>query len=741
MKSQVNNLLHVARGICKDVLATYPALEESLSKDMDRLALYCQTRGQGVFLLDLPCLEASLLAGLETGRLVLEGPLSTVVSSKTQVPRIFSGLWLRVFDRDACLKREVDVNALFFLRQLLVVGKKIEVDCSGDRLLAKVKDYHDIERKLRKPSYTWQYDSFHLDSRDGRDDSDVTRPSTHGCGPCGRNLGDHDLLHGSSSDDEWPVEDVDSASEDGCSDRYNSPVHLVQAVDYLYPSCRYSTSLFHNGYGEVEASAKVADIRLLNKIQQVADLIFGSMEVFDPVTFSGNLEEDSRGIGFRHGPGAVAEQKKNWEKSQFDNWPAKLQYVFPYELCGTTAGSSMDRPPNHERASRLLAVPKTAKGPRLIAAEPTSHQWCQQLLLRFLFDQCKTLFKGSFIDFRDQGKSGDLVLQSSLDRKLATVDLSDASDRLSCWTVERIVRANPALLHALHAARTRHIFDSISDVPSFLSLRKFASQGTATTFPVMSLTMLCIALGSVIQGDKVSWAQIWKFRDQVRVFGDDIIVPEYGYGDLVRAMELLELKVNTAKSYVHGHFRESCGVDGYMGYDITPVKPTTLDPDSPASCQAVVDTSNNLFNKGLWHASLSASELLPSKVRQYLRVVARNDAGFSGLTSFSGSDEHHLSQRWNPRLHRTEVRVWSTLGQARKVQRDDVGALLDFFSRAHSVGNPRVVSEYLDVRKSKARLLWEPQNTDARIYVGRKRQLEPLRLQHPIPKAGKGCSS
>jgi hypothetical protein len=225
---------------------------------------------------------------------------------------------------------------------------------------------------------------------------------------------------------------------------------------------------------------QVEDIAILDKIQRVSDLIIGSFDQLDPVSLSESWESAGKGTGFRHGPGAVAERLSQFEKSSFRSWPAKLDGVFPYHQCGvTTATVIRDRLTNHEVASRLIAVPKTSKGPRLIAAEPVAHQWCQQLVLRFLFEQCEKLFsrgneKGFFIDFADQSKSSDMVLQASLDGQTATVDLSDASDRLTCWTVERIFRSNPSIVSALHAARTRYLRDDISKVPSFLKLKKFA---------------------------------------------------------------------------------------------------------------------------------------------------------------------------------------------------------------------------------------------------------------------------
>lgn len=723
MKSQVNALLHVTSGILTDTWKTYPELKGSLSKDLDRLTLYSLNRGLGVFTLDLPHLESLLVKGLEEGRLVLDGPLSKAVSSSTKVPKLYSGLWLRIFEKSSCLKHEVDINALMFLRQLLVIGKRIEVVCSDDRIQAKVGEYHDIERTLRKPSFSWEHDELILNRSDCLDSQSWGSLHNGNLDHNGRDLlPGGDLFHPfPETFENWVIRlpSKEASADDSLPVCDHMQVHLVQAVDHVHTMSNRSDDLF-SFIDQPDDSSKLGDIRLLNKIQQVADLIFSRFDSVDPVEFSNSLEETGRGVGFKHGPGAVAERLKNDEKSLFPNWPHKLQRIFPYETCGKTVGSNLERPLNHEVASRLIWVPKTAKGPRLIAAEPTSHQWCQQLLLRFLFDQCRVHFGTHFIDFKDQAKSGSLVLKASLDKTLATVDLSDASDRLTCWTVERIFRTNKSLLCALHAARTRYVRDEISDVSNFLSLRKFASQGTATTFPVMSLVMLCIALGSSLgDTDRVTWAKLKELRTKVRVFGDDIILPVHGYGRLVRAMDLLQLKVNVAKSFTNGHFRESCGTDGFFGVDVTPCKPRTLIADSPASCQAVMDTSNNLFNKGFWYASRTADDLLPLSVRKYLRIVGRNEAGLRGLSSHTGSDERHLIKRWNSRLHRDEVKVWSLRDRTRHSEKGGFNGLLDFFARAYDSCNPRVVSESVDLRKTISRLSWEPQITDARIHGSR----------------------
>jgi len=672
MKSQADALLHVAEGICKDILLTYPALEGCLSKDFDRLALYCRTRGLKFFTLDLPNLDTLLLEGLEVGRLVLHGPVSRQVSSKIRVPKLFRGLWLRVFDNSACLRQDVDVNAIFFLRVLCTLGKKIAVECSERRVKAAVRAYHDIEWRLRSPTLDWAGNGF-------LDDYESSRY---------RHLGD-------------------------------SVYQPIQVPGFL-PEV--------SSQEELQLEDRVPDMgtyRLLDQVQRVADLISDDLGIYDPIWFSTEREMNSRGIGFRHGTGAVAERILPHRRSDEWTWSAKLERVFQFRLCGTSAGSNIDIPNSHEPPSRLMAVPKTAKGPRLIASEPTSHMWCQQGMLAFFEDRLRAGICSSFIDLRDQQKSGDMVLQASLDRSLATVDLSDASDRLTCWTVERIFRGNPSVLNALHAARTRYIRDDISDIPSFLLTKKFASQGTAVTFPVQSIVFLCIALGVCLDGT-VTRDSIRKLRGRVRVYGDDIIIPKYGYVRLIRVMEALQLKVNKAKSFVNGHFRESCGVDGYMGYDVTPVKPKTLVADSPASRQAVMDTSNNLFNKGLFYASDSCRSLLPARIQRGLRIVGVNDAGSAGLTSFCGGDESHLATRWNQRYHRVEVRVWSVRTRTRKETREGWSTLLDFFASKRNPEKARISSEFVDTRKASDGFSWEPSCYPARLNFGRSVETSPV---------------
>jgi len=616
MKSLANSLLDIALALLDDASMAYP-LMRGISRDRERLSRMCENRSLTFFSLDLPHLDSLLLQGLETGRLVCKGPCSTQVSKHIKVPRLFSGLWLRIFRTNGCLIDDPDVNAISFLRQLLVLGKKVQVSCSPDRLNISLENYHDIERKLREPTLDWFADEF---------DPYSNLRSVHFC---------------DSLDVDLPLFQSESRGEQ---------------------------------YKDV-----------LERCQQVADIISESLGFVEPVTFSGaRLEEQGRS-GFRHGPGAVADRRGNFDKYDMPRWSKKLDNWFPYRECGTIASDTVSVPLNHEVSARLLAVPKTAKGPRLICSEPTEHQWCQQVLRTLLVDRLKANFGQRLICFERQDLSGQMALRSSSSRSLATIDLSDASDRLSCWAVERAFRRNPSLLHCLHACRTRSIRDELSRFPTTIRLKKFASQGTAVTFPVQSIFFLIVALGVNIKGTP-SMEKILRLSKSVRVFGDDIIVPNAGYADTINVLELLGLKASKAKSFSNGFFRESCGTDAYKGYDVTPIKPRVVVSDSASSRQALIDTCNNFFHKGYWHASKCIESKIGNHVVKHL-PIKRCDEDAVGLSSYSGNRVSHLKSRWNSNLQRFEYRCWVLKTHKIIEPRDERFAFLQYFTEGYVHNN------------------------------------------------------
>nr|QXN75355.1 MAG: RNA-dependent RNA polymerase [Grapevine-associated levi-like virus 3] len=616
MKSQVNGLLTVSLGILMDLQVAYPSYGK-VSKDIERLTHMSKVRGLGFYSLDLPNLDSILLKGLESGRLIPIGALTTRVSKRIKVPRLFSGLWLRIFDNDCVLKPDADPTAIAFLRQLCCLGKKMVASCTHERIKDTINEYHSIESGLRKPESFWDEDDF--DCRSLRS------------------------------------------------------VHFCDSMDSHLP-------LFPSDSSEANSGRDIKAI--LGKFQRFCDEFSEHLAFFEPVSESQSRYENGVGIGFKHGPGAVSDRNigSDPNKYRFLNWPDKLQSLFPFEECGIFNSANSYSVGKHESPSKLICVPKSAKAPRLIAAEPTQYMWTQMLVKDFLEKQIYSVLKRKVINFRDQNRSRILTESASRTGHLCTVDLSSASDRLSCWVVERAFRKAPSLLWALHATRTRWTVDRISDPPVYFRKRKFASQGTAVTFPVQTIIYALAAL-SVLEAPTLRKA-IRRYGQEVQVFGDDIIMPKTGYADLCSLLDALQLVVNKDKSYVNGHFRESCGADYFRGYDVTPVKPQSISVNGPQLRASLVDFSNNLFLKGFWNAAKAAESIagfLP--YFRNLPVLGRSCEGH-GLTCFSGTSISHLKTRWNVDLQIEEVRVTSLRARSHKKQTDDISQLFQFITEA-----------------------------------------------------------
>jgi len=647
-KSYVSFFLGLYNAILADSVCQYPYLAVELRRDQKRLSEVASKRGEHLFTIDLPAIGKEFEANLKIGyisikeRLIpvkdqftdLDGTVHHCQSytrvpdvlplhgkrARTMIPRLFGGLWSLVFDANTGkLLNDPDVNAIFFLRQLYYAAKKVELQCPDTAVFAAVEEFVKIEEMMRHPTNDWLGDYM------------VTHRGVHLC-------------------DELTRKDLPLFKAEHCDD---PSAEMIQA---------------------------------LNTCQHVADSITSEFGEFEPAAWS-----------FKHGPGVVADAKKG-DKYLFPTWPSKLETTFPSsdfafanysEWAEWVSKGHLDgRLSHHEVPSKLICVPKTQKGPRLIAAEPTSHQWCQQAIRAYLESSVARTVLACSINFKDQAFSRYAALTASRDRKSATIDLSSASDRLSLWTVERMFRANPSLLLALHSARTRWLVNNIDKKqPKFIKLRKFAAQGAAVTFPVQTIIYTLIAIGvglSVEYGTgnngRYTRKQLVAIAQGVRVFGDDIIVPNSHAGILIEVLQYLGLSVNIAKSFTEGNFRESCGMDAYDGYDVTPAYLRRIgNPSQPESIDSVVECSNNFFKKGLWHAA----HYLQSQVMAIFKLkipVVSSSSGLFGWTSFCGNDYSELKSRWNRDLQSEQYLSHTPVGVVKKGSQSGESSLHQFFT-------------------------------------------------------------
>ena len=619
LKSFRKSLLSVLRGILTDVAQSYPALAAGCDRDFARIRSSVDARGLGVLTLELPALCKHLDKCIDNG-LWTEPftPLSRRSGPASPCPRLFGGMWLRLFDKKGMLRDQVDTHAYQLLRQLLLFAKKVRLECKDTAVYAAVASFYEIEEEIPQPTLPWN----------GRD-------------------------------------------FDGSTAKFLS---LAEPPGF-YPE-----------RGELPLLIGIEPRRssLLQLIQSVADqlaCVLGAFNAFDHKP--------------KHGPGVVSDLKGGEFKYTFPSWPNRLERVFPladfaYANVGLWADSVEEADHSDiEPSSRLIVVPKTQKAPRLIAAEPTAHQWCQQVIWSY-FKTAYTnrpIVKGvtldDFVSFGDQTGNQKLARLGSVNGAYVTVDLSSASDRLSCFVVERIFRRNPALLEAFYASRTRYLSQDIDKrCPKIVRLKKFSTMGSACTFPVQSHVFLCVALACTLyaRGDKVTPRTIAALAGQVRVFGDDIIVPRVAGALLLEALGSLGLKVNQEKTYRNGRFRESCGLEAFAGDVVTPAyflrPPTRTNPESVVSAVAC---RNNFFLKGMWHAAAAIERTVP---QEFNFPVVEPSSGQLGWISFCGSDVSHLKTRWNKGLQRVETQVTVLSTESARKSPSHWGQLLQYFTEA-----------------------------------------------------------
>ena len=394
----------------------------------------------------------------------------------------------------------------------------------------------------------------------------------------------------------------------------------------------------------------------------------------------------------RHGPGVVADQKGSFiSKYDFPNWPVRLGNWFPYEWFGPGILDTEHSYSISEPLSRLIAVPKTQKGPRLICCEPIAHQWMQQSIWRWLSDRIGHTCLRHTVTFHSQQNSRDRALLGSQTGELSTIDLKEASDRMSARLVEYIFQGSP-LLDAFHACRTRYVMQPIDDsVRKGCCFRKFAPMGSALTFPIQSIVFSTMAIWAVLigKGESPNPTSIRSAARQVTVFGDDIIVPSTATEPLMKILHECGLRVNPQKTFWKGYFRESCGVDAYKGVDVTPSYLLSAYDGSATSMSSIIECSNNFHKRGLWRSAAVIAALLPEKERKLLRVVGGEVAGL-GLFSFCGPSTSHLKVKWRSDYQREESIALSVTSKVTKRRGRDTSSLIQFYTECPTAQDPLI---------------------------------------------------
>lgn len=463
----------------------------------------------------------------------------------------------------------------------------------------------------------------------------------------------------------------------------------IRQICYLFkklelPCSDARISAAFDKYIECEQSVRLSDSTLSNvrkyDFKRVSDILFRDIfTIVNDKVYHGEIVP-------KHGPGATADHRK--ANAKFDNrlWTERLEEFFPAgeflyssyrhyfndieDRCGPTWLE-----PDTEIPVRVITVPKTLKTPRIIAIEPTHMQYVQQGLMEVFVEAIERHdILSNFIGFTDQTLNRTMACRGSAQQDLATLDLSEASDRVSNLHVRLLFSRYSYLNGGIQACRSTK-----ANVPGhgIVSLSKFASMGSALTFPVEAMVFLTIVMMGIEKELRTPLTKevCENLIGKVRVYGDDIIVPVHCVNSVVRELEGFGLKVNGRKSFWTGKFRESCGGDFYSGFDVNIVKARRNLPSNRSHVQEIISAvslRNQFYFAGYWRTA------------EYLDNVIKRIIPFPRVHPDSpGLGRHTLleyeTQRMCPHLQRPLVKAFVVDDLSPRSPVSGQGALLKFF--------------------------------------------------------------
>lgn len=388
------------------------------------------------------------------------------------------------------------------------------------------------------------------------------------------------------------------------------------------------------------------DIRIVTRAQQLLTRVLRG--------------HDPKDIIPGHGPGSVNTGERGNEKWAFKRIYKSAHECYPFYdyFMSSYRGELIDRIRWYRELkkedfslSKVCLVPKDSRGPRVISVEPLEIQYLQQGQMRSLVNRIERhpLTRG-YVNFEDQSVNQRLALSSSVDRKYATLDLKEASDRIHV----NLVRILFPEEHVRHWLSTRSVGTVLPD-GNVLPFRKFAPMGSALCFPILALTVWSICR---------AYLDVNRAHGDVFVYGDDIIVPTEHASDIANVLESFALRVNKAKSYMVGSFRESCGVDAYKGVNVTPIRvsrPWSGKSTDFGSYAHFVSIMERMFHRGNWR---TADYIRRHCSSLYGKIpYGLENSGFPCITVRDPSLAENLNSqcgiksRINPDLQRREFKV------------------------------------------------------------------------------------
>jgi hypothetical protein len=450
------------------------------------------------------------------------------------------------------------------------------------------------------------------------------------------------------------------------------------------------------GYIECEQDVRCSDAGLqerdLEEFRAMSELLFGRL-----------FNRMDRDILFdqlipKHGPGSTADHILGNQKWIQQTWTERLDRVFPvrsYLVPNWHYMHVLDKvdilEPGRELPVKVVLVPKTLKTPRVIAMEPVCMQYAQQAVYgNFTLNFNRDNLLKKLIGFDDQIPNQEMAKRGSYDNRTATLDLSDASDRVSNELVRTLVARWPFLAMAIDATRSRKALVG----GKVIRLAKYASMGSALCFPMEAMVFTTLIFMGIQRSLNTSLTRkdVKRFSGSVRVYGDDLIVPVDHVLSVVSVLEAFGSRVNRSKSFWNGKFRESCGKEYYDGHDVSLTRVRHLFPtrrQDAVEVTSLVSLRNQLYMSGYWRTVRWLDEKIEGLINFFPTVSP--DSSILGRVSFVGETFGYRFTKWDPSRQIPMVKGFVVSAKPPSDKLEGAGALLKCLLK---MGYPSVTAEY-----------------------------------------------
>lgn len=244
------------------------------------------------------------------------------------------------------------------------------------------------------------------------------------------------------------------------------------------------------------------------------------------------------------GSGATADRRNASSRWVFDSRPISI----PAAFYSYNPHDDVHYHSDIISTARASAVPKNRKGARIVASEPSASMYAQLGVMDAMDKRLRLL--GVRVPLHNADIHRAFMIRNW--RELATLDLSDASDYISVDAANYLLPADWADL--CNACRSQAVRLPDGTVHR---LATYAPMGNGFCFRLLSI----VCAGILAVTCRKRWSD----------FGDDMICHRAEVPFVKMGLDAAGLVLNEAKS-CYSDYLETCGIEIYKGYNITPFK-------------------------------------------------------------------------------------------------------------------------------------------------------------------------